>query len=121
VKCDIQILGIVSLKAATRADEMAMTALTIHAQGRNEAREVTATGMLLGAWPKLYMQREDLHALHTTLRTAQLTHTHQRRRLSREIGDIYTSATAPTRSSTCTANSPRAFSFGSSDSNNIVL
>ena len=63
VKCDIQILGIVSLKAATRAGEMAMTALTIHAQGRNEAREVTATGMLLGAWPKLYIQREDLHAL----------------------------------------------------------
>ena len=32
VKCVIQIAGIVSLKAATRADEMAMTALTIHAQ-----------------------------------------------------------------------------------------
>lgn len=71
MKCDIQILGIVSLKAATRADEMAMTALTIHAQGRNEEREVTATGMLLGAWPKLYsIYKEKICAPSSTRRTA---------------------------------------------------
>lgn len=116
MKCDIQILGIVSLKAATRADEMAMTAtaaLTIHAQGRNEAREVTATGMPLGAWPKLYVQREDLHALLHTTKDAQLTHAHQRRRLSHNIGDIFTSSSILTRSSPRTANLPRAFSYGS--------
>ena len=107
MKCVIQIAGIVSLKAATRADEMAMTALTIHAQeGTRPGR--TATGML--GQNSIYKGK----ICTPSTRPRRTAHrAHQRRRLCHDIGHIYTPSSILTRSSTCTANRLRAFSYGS--------